>query len=280
MDFYCKTNLVKDLQMEAKKMEDELERWKDEVASARKTFYELNYYTTRQILVLRNELGKLKTSSPSTLSSQHGQVMALLKSISHELIPAVLKEVVTSHPLQDRASPVPRSKHASVSHVESEPLQNSVGQIETVAVEPAAEIPKKAQSHRLVSLSRESLSERQKQNFLNITYYGYSEMIALKAIEVVGNGDWNDHENWLKENADKYERGLEDGVKEEIEDSEDEDQSEYMSSESDTENTAVSDHMECKYFYFLSECFSLLHLQVYLLCKVLVPHYHRVNQQE
>ena len=101
MEFYCKTRLVKDLQCEAKEMEDELVRWNNEVTNARMKFYELNYYTTRQLLVLRHELGKVKTTGCDTQSLQ---VMAMLESISKELNPTIVTksvDVVTTQALDD-----------------------------------------------------------------------------------------------------------------------------------------------------------------------------------
>jgi len=43
MEFHCQQNLVEDLKVSAKKMEEELEKWKEEVRNARNDFQELNY---------------------------------------------------------------------------------------------------------------------------------------------------------------------------------------------------------------------------------------------
>ena len=61
MKFPCALpNVVEELQKVASKMEDDLEKWKQEIQEKRDEFYELNYYTTQQLLLLREELGRLK----------------------------------------------------------------------------------------------------------------------------------------------------------------------------------------------------------------------------
>ena len=90
------------------------------------------------------------------------------------------------------------------------------------AVEVDAEITSEL-GKCLPQVSLESLTEKQREHFYNITYYGYSEFIALKALEVVGDGDCNDIENWIKENADKYEQTSQDIEEEELDDTKDSD---------------------------------------------------------
>ena len=63
------------LQHLVEEMKDDLMTWKEEVTNQRQQFYELNYYTTLQLLHLRQELCNMSTSLSST-------VLALLSSIS------------------------------------------------------------------------------------------------------------------------------------------------------------------------------------------------------
>ena len=84
MKFQCNThNIVDELQNMASKMEKDLTKWKDEVKDMRKDFYQLNYFTTQQLLQLRKELGRFK--NPDVHVSVNPQVMALLQCISHDI---------------------------------------------------------------------------------------------------------------------------------------------------------------------------------------------------
>ena len=216
MQFHCQQHLVEDLQKQAKTMEDELEMWNEEVAMARKKFYELNYYTTRQLLVLRSELGKMKSPGKASSPPQQAQVMALLESISSEITPRDMVSIVQHvviRLIEERRSPVtPILEDAQDASADAEsspdsfslPLLPPVNQLEDTP--PLVNHPVACAQTLHVSLSREQLNEKQKEHFTNIVEeFGYSEMIALKAIEEVGDGDWNEIENWLEENGDKCE---------------------------------------------------------------------------
>ena len=244
MKFYCQPSLVEDLQKQAKVMEDELDRWNKEVAEARRQFYELNYYTTRQLLVLRSELGKMK--NPGSTIPQQAQVMALLESISSEIhltnVMIVVQQVVSEgrKSLDLQGSPIPVCVQAATADVEL-PV-DSISPVSLIGKSPppTVERPVKAarlQSLPLVSLSKEELNEKQRQYFINIIeHYEYHEMTALKAIEEVGTGDWNDIENWVQENGDKYEELFQEEEVEEEDDKEADEsgeEDEGMSSESD-----------------------------------------------
>ena len=227
LQFDCQTHLVGDLQQQAREMEDELERWNDEVTKARDEFYELNYYTTRQLLVLRSQLGKMKTSEPVT-PLQQAQVMALLQSISSVVTPRDVETVVRHVAIQfsegrrtlDRPkSPPPRKRQTASMDIEpplagcfppptspppSPSLQEntlpSVAHLPTQGSKVSA-----AFTLPTPSLTRDDLSEKQNEYYTNvIEKCGYSELTSLKAIEEVGSGDWNDIENWLEKNGEKY----------------------------------------------------------------------------
>ena len=246
MTFCCQTLLVADLQKQAKVMEEEFESWDKELSKARKRFYELNYYTTRQLLVLRSELGRLKFSGPQ--HSSCGHVIVLLKSISSEItIPAVanvVKEVAkrTLENIEDKCSPVSaitpaesRVGKSSLVTMSSSLLANqSITATTTKVLYRLPSLP-------TVGLSREALNDEQKVFFTDIIEsFGYYEATALSAIEAVQGGDWNDIVNFLGENASELEaafletEGTEDSEKteDELESSEDE----QMESESETES--------------------------------------------
>ena len=80
---------------QASEMEKKLEHWKKEVDDKRRQFYELNYFTTPQLLSLCEELGQFKC-----VDDQHkpikSEVMTLLQSISREVTANNVKEQVQS----------------------------------------------------------------------------------------------------------------------------------------------------------------------------------------
>ena len=220
MELCCQTVLVEDLQGLAKGMEEELVEWNKEVTLSRKKFYELNNYTMRQLLLLRGELGGLK-SGRAPQSLQWEQVMALLESISSEITPSALAnlvQAVDSQPLMDD-SEGEEEAHSLVHPSTPEELDHSVQSVALSSVNQLASGRHPAthtgQSVPHPRLSLQDLNDEEAARFTDIIEsYGFSEMTALKAIEEVGDGDWNDIEKWLEENAVECEesfRGAQDG---------------------------------------------------------------------
>ena len=78
-------HVVSMLQVEAKKMEHELINWEEEVIQKRGEFYELNYFTTIQLLTLRRELGVIKSKPHIRPADVSPNVLALLESISTQV---------------------------------------------------------------------------------------------------------------------------------------------------------------------------------------------------
>ena len=81
------------LQVRASALEEDLQTWKCQLALQRDNFYELNYFTTPQLLSLREELGQFKGSEvPARPIKQ--EVMTLLQSISRQLSSDSIKNEV------------------------------------------------------------------------------------------------------------------------------------------------------------------------------------------
>ena len=214
MSFSCDLVLVEDLQEHAKVMEDKLKTWNEEVSKARKQFYELNYFTTRQLLVLRNELGVLKKSSQS---HQWEQVMALLMSISSTYIsPSKLVKVIND--VEKQCFKHPNESHIGTEQVErvrvvhpmeavSQPALPPIDQLaQGISVDATTKETQSQPSLPCSELTEEELSVEQKQYFTKMCdKLKLSKMTALKAIEAIGDGDWNDIDNWLVENGAEYE---------------------------------------------------------------------------
>ena len=100
------TDIIKSLKDYAKVMEHELEMWKDKVKTTRLKFYELNYYTTLQLLILRKEFGASSVSSNS---------VTLLQSISSQISSKMVCDVIKFTPQCTSMSPVHSEEtHAAV----------------------------------------------------------------------------------------------------------------------------------------------------------------------
>ena len=73
---------VAELNTLAKEMENDLEEWENDVKKSRTHYHELNYYTTRQLLRLRKELGVSRHNPHRQIDPE---VLALLRSISQDV---------------------------------------------------------------------------------------------------------------------------------------------------------------------------------------------------
>ena len=83
LSFSCNAaDIVSALSAQAHTMESHLEEWKNEVSEKRDKFYELNYFTTQQLLFLVEDLAKLQAANGKNVNPM---TMALLQSISPKL---------------------------------------------------------------------------------------------------------------------------------------------------------------------------------------------------
>ena len=78
----AKSNLIDRLQDQINEMEAELESWNHSVKCMRDDYYELNYYTTSQMLTLRQSLAKFKYTEAVNLEAE---ILFLLQSINPEV---------------------------------------------------------------------------------------------------------------------------------------------------------------------------------------------------
>ena len=105
LTFHCRVDMVNALQQQAKDMEKELQIWEEEVQQVRNKYYELNYYTTVQLLALCKELGRLKTfSQPHFCTEISPHILALLESISAEMSLPYIWEAVTGRQQTEEAA--------------------------------------------------------------------------------------------------------------------------------------------------------------------------------
>ena len=252
--------VIPKLQELAKVMEHELMGWKGEVTQKRGDFYELNYFTTLQLLTLRRELGVIKSKPNSGPADVTPNVLALLESISTEvtapyvhvvvqnIISDSIKSIVSSPSVsaQDGASVISPSlsspavlgessssdantltpRESSLAHelFSSADLQISSG-AEDMKVDDTIEQPK---------ISEDELSQEQRGMMQDlIKRYNFPTELILKAFEECeAESTKYDIEKWCHENIDKFHDAQSDGENSE-EEEEDEEEKEGKDKESD-----------------------------------------------
>jgi hypothetical protein len=191
-------------------MEEELSKWEDDVKGQRDSFYELNYYTTVQLLTLRRELGKLKDSSKSASISP--EVLALLQSISSEVSDSHVSGALNEVLVEPKREPEPAV--AMEMHPDS-PDKAEAGNIAEVSLSAADDVsgdvdplePKEdGDTDQAPMLSEDDLSEELRGYVATISFrFSYSRQLVLKAIEVLGKDSTQiDYEKWCVENDDNY----------------------------------------------------------------------------
>ena len=255
------STVVPILQDQAKVMEQELTNWKEEVTQKRGEFYELNYYTTLQLLTLRRELGVIKSKPNTGPAAVTPNVLALLESISNQVtaphIHAIVQSVI-SDSIRSVASAPSVSTQGGASIVlpslsspavfgaasSKRPSASSRGE-PSLAQELFSSAERQTSSRtedmkvdvELPKISEDKLSQEQRgmmQDLIN--QYEFPCQLVLKAFEVCKkNVVKYDIENWCIENLDKYAFDSEAQEAEFSDDDEDDSQSDVSSMESEDE---------------------------------------------
>ena len=222
LNFHCAVDMVGELQQLAKDMEEELQMWEEEVRQARKEYYELNYYTTLQLLTLCQELRRLKTSEQPRAHTQiNPQVLALLESISTEITSPCVWEVVKSITAEQQRRGGGASVFTAQHHTSTEMLPASTaGPTSQVvpSVQPrqpsladdilaSADIQASASASQArlqqPKLTHDQLTEKQREMFDNLRNCDYSEQLILVALEKFGE-DRYEAENWIADNESQF----------------------------------------------------------------------------
>ena len=222
LKFHCTVDMVDKLQQLAKDMEEELQTWEDEVRQARKEYYELNYYTTLQLLTLRQELGRLKISEQPRAHTQiKPQVLALLESISTEITSPCVWDVVKSITAEQQRRGGEASVFTAQHHTSAEmlPASTAVSTSQVVpSVQPvqpsladdilaSADIQASASASRATlqqpKLTHDQLTKKQKEMFDNFMNCDYSEQLILIALKKFGE-DQYEAENWIVDNEGQF----------------------------------------------------------------------------
>ena len=194
-------------------MEVELSQWEEDVKSRRDCFYELNYYTTLQLLALRRELGRLKDTSKAASISP--EVLALLWSISTHVNPThvidAVNEVLLEAKMEPEPEPAPAFEVPSESPaefeegraddtVETSSTRDESGDMETSALEETAS------TEQELVFSEDDLNDEQRGYITTITSrLDCSRKLVLKAFEILGMDQTRiEYEKWCVGNLDDY----------------------------------------------------------------------------
>ena len=248
---------VAELNTRAKEMENALIEWEDEVKKSRTHYYELNYYTTRQLLRLRKELGLSRHNPHRQIDPE---VLALLQSISQDVTLENLHSVLTDLEkvkvdLQAVASLVPHEAYEDevemqLSDSEMPPLEpeepgpSNVHPVENLHVLESPTLTALPSSGTVKpQLTEQELTDVQKQILTNmVEYQGYPRLLVLKAFEECDEtaNDY-DIQVWCGENEDLKFDGDDDKGETEPEDTADSsDESSSESASSDVEENDLS----------------------------------------
>ena len=212
--------LVDSLKNIAKQMECGLEDWRNKVEGSRKDHYELNYYTTLQLLDLRKELALVRSIAGKQCSPK---VLALLQSISLNLTFEDVHDAIMS--LQESSSEERRSKHSvqeelsdGAEELDQFSIPTSLAMDQSLQDSPAA-IPPSSESHNSTPsdiadehilagpavLKEEDLEAQQRDIFTDLVgYQSYSKELVLKALESSSSeANLYDIQQWCDENQKK-----------------------------------------------------------------------------
>ena len=184
---------VIELQEYTKKIDRILLSWNLSVDEAREKYYELNYFTTLQLLELRKELG-LHIQQTTAFYSVKPSVLMLLQSISPEISTTLVLN--TLHTEQEVSPPI---KAELTSETESDTESESVNISEeslTSSSEPAlSDKP---------SVTYDELNESQKLVYTHcVAFLGHSANFVLRAFQVCGlQVNQYDMEGYCEKHAD------------------------------------------------------------------------------
>ena len=211
MEVDCKQDKVEALAIQARLMEDELQTWKTEVKRARSTYYELNYFTTPQLIILRKDLGGLKTEYYAKDPSINPTVLALLHGVSADVTGAtVLKAVrdaaIISQQIQQPSSEsIQRQLHEHSQNNGDISDKHHAARRKTTTMSTSQK-KENVSMHKECSLKADKLNQEQEEILIYIVdRFGFPQQLVLKAFdECKGDVDKYDIQNWCIENAEKY----------------------------------------------------------------------------
>ena len=182
-------------------MTTDLEEWQDKVAEARNQFYCLNYFTTRQLLLLRKELSYF--SNPDYCGDLKPDVISLLQSVSKDVSPKLIVSHIReiSDDLEDTGE----------TRLTSDDTINESYASDTGMNESNREVAAITSKFLLSSVPQPQLSDcdlTDKQNAILdnlIESFGFSKKLVLLAFEQIAKPDIEEEvQKWCIQHEDKY----------------------------------------------------------------------------
>ena len=209
----CSKNeeIVDVLQQQAKAMEAELHEWQYNVKTTRLEFYELNYYTTRQLLMLRKEFGAVKNLEVPAVSPNS---LALLQSISSKVTSEMVCDVVKCTP-QSIPEGIPNAgtaEHSQEPPMTSSPASPGLSMNDEIMASADHHVSARASSeapvvHERPTLTVDDLTEDEKKILAYVvSRLECSDTLVLKAFEECRGKEMDkyDYQNWCVEYSEKY----------------------------------------------------------------------------
>ena len=209
LKFPCRFDGVVDQLTEIfQKMEKDLEEWKKTIAEKREEYYPLNYYTTQQLLQLRNELGLFKDANHKL--SLKSEVMALLQCLSQEITQEMVEdqlcsvddemEVTTDYSTQETIGLDDDLNIAHSSDVSDNQASASAKcDMLDVVMKATSSVPHP-------QLNENDLTDKQMATLVNLkTSYGFSSNLILVAFERCAKSDLEETVlKWCSEHQDDF----------------------------------------------------------------------------
>ena len=203
---------IKQLQAYAKMMEDDLNSWEKKVKESRSRHYELNYYTTLQLLRLRKELG-LVHQNPTKMVDP--QILALLESVSPAVTSSNVQGIIGS--LQRQLIDLQLQAEDSEENTQIEPVDIATTEdlsgstklhtesCSSMEMQPTSRLSSVKPSNR-PQLTENDLNYNQKEIFTDLVeYQGYNRLLVLKAFEQLSaKSNLYDIHDWCDEKDGEY----------------------------------------------------------------------------
>ena len=193
----CAKNTLSDLCHVAENMEQRLCSWNEEVVQARKGFYELNYFTTIQLLMLRKDMVQVKAPDTPCLISP--SALTLLQSVSADVnmdgVCNVVHRLCGQHfDFEEVLGSTQQYADSSTYSAEQSMSATILASIDehTSAISVAMPI--------VYGCDETTLSVEQMEIITSLTeQFNFHEKLILKAIQECGD-DYHECLNWCSEN--------------------------------------------------------------------------------
>ena len=197
------------LKNKAQSMERDLDNWLKQVKDQRDRIYELNYFTTPQILVLREELGSFKSCYKEKSMPIKPSVMNLLHSVSGNVTTGCLKKCFDKF----SAEQLPISPSASitspaaivVSVVSDIPTRKKQEKKPKVPIRKVSIDTRHSATHP--KFTKNDLTQTQLSHLYNLISAGYNRSLILLAFErcAATSSMLEDVSEWCTEHESEFE---------------------------------------------------------------------------